>query len=193
MNALSAEQVIKLERLVRGIINSYTGQSFGLESGTITCYGNDDSILMTKKRVVSITSITEAAYPTTLFTNAHRIVNDGYAIEAEYPSPADNSKAVILSEGMYGREYWSLFVNNLPYLVTGTFGWNTVPFDVNLAALHLAEEFSCDETLWRDRYIKSIKGEGFDIEFRSDAFTGTGSVVADQLLGKYIANKLAII
>ena len=193
MSTLLPAQVTKLERLVRGIITAFTGQSFGLEQAALVCYGNGDSILMTDRRVVSITSVAEIANPAVLFSNAFRPVNGGFALEAIEPAFSDNTKMLILSEQIYGDGWWAGFKNNLPYLVTGTFGWDFVPDGVNLAALYLAEEFSCDETMWRDRYLKSIKGEGFDIEFRSDAFIGTGSVTADQLLSKYVANKLAII
>jgi hypothetical protein len=195
MSTLTLEQVVKLERLVRGVVNFYTGQSFGLESGTVTAYGTGDSILLTDVRVQTITSIAQAAYPDFPYEVPFRPINQGFAVEMVGLLPDDSIKVPAWEESQLGVYVptASSFVNNVPYLITGEFGYSTVPSDVNLAALTLAEEFSCDENLWRDRYLKTISGDGFDIEFRSDAFVGTGSVIADQLLGKFVTNKLAII
>lgn len=190
MSTLTTTQVIKLERLVRGVIDHHAGQNFGYEAGTIKEYGTGDSVLRTSKRVLSITSIALALYPDLPLEAQYRVLDSGFVLErvepdAEYTVKTDNQDSSV--------PFGSAFRNNSPYLVTGYFGWYSIPYDVNLAALILAEQFSCDETLWRDRYIKSIRGEGFDLEFRSDAFVGTGSVTADQLLSQYVVNKLAII
>lgn len=195
LGTLTSDQVIRLERLVRGIINVCTGQSFGMEVGSTVCYGNNDSILTSEKRIVSITSIAEVITPTVVFTNHYRAMEGGYALERVDPVVDQTIKVPAFEETIFDRfaNRQDIFINNRAYIVTGVFGWDAVPYDANLAAMHLAGEFSCDESVWRDRYIKSIKPEGFDMDFRSDAFLGTGSVIADQLLGKYVANKLAII
>ena len=195
MTSLTDAQVIKLERLVRRIINAHVGQDFGYSEGALVVYGNGGSLLNTEKRVLSVTSVAQASDPTAVYAIAFRPIHQGFSIEAIEYSSSDNIKVPAWEEATFGNflPIGARYENNVAYLLKGKFGYESVPYDVNLAALALAEEFSCDENLWRDRYIKSISGDGFDVEFRSEAFMGTGSVVADQLLGKYVVNKLAII
>lgn len=194
-STLTTAQVIKLERLVRGVIDAYVGHNFGYEEGWVTTYGTGDSVLHSPKKVLTIASLVEGDDPIDQLGYNYRPINQGFDVELIGFGDYDNIKVPASEEHQLTvyRYTTGRFINNTPYTIYGTFGYHSVPYDVNLAALHLAEEFSCDENLWRDRYIKSIAGDGFDIEFRSDAFTGTGSVIADQLLGKYVANKLVII
>lgn len=195
MSILTAEKVVKLERLVRGVIDAFCGHNFGLERGIIVAYGTGGSVLHLSKRVEAIVSIGLYDTPLSKFGVAFRAVNQGYGIELSGYSADASIKVPAYEEQTYAYTLpmGSVFRENASYLVEGVFGYHSIPSDVKLAALLLAEMFSCDEELWRDRYIQSISGEGFSFTFKSDAFVGTGSVTADQLLGKYVANKLAII
>ena len=188
---LSDKQVVKLEAMVRGIIEAYTGQTFGFRKGYVDVYGNGDSTLNSSERIISLDPI----------MNGYRAVNSGYAIEQIGHDYTDLNIKVPAEEEAYNAVIHSpsvnrvplRFANNAKYRISGTFGWESVPTDVKRAALILAEAFSCDESMWQDRYIKSIRAADWRFDFGDGAFIGTGSYSADQLLSKYIVNRLAVV
>lgn len=203
---LSDAQILTLERFVRLIIQSYTGQRFGLEYGTINLRGDGGSVLQSDRRIISLEG-QYSAYP-------YSIINNGYAIEtsrayrteykAGWPAiyhdedsgltPWDDPVAESYRTGPIISPYtFRPFANNITYSVTGMYGWESVPENVKQAALVLAGEFSCNEATWRDRYIKSIRAADWRFDFDSRAYHGTGSASADLLLSEYVVSGMAVI
>ena len=188
--ALTDIQVVRLESLVRKIIEAYTGQSFGWRKGFVDVYGNGDTVLFSPERIISLDS----------YLNSYRPVNSGFGVEAigrqigsvNIKVPAEEEAAF---GGVITLPYTrnGVFDNNVSFRISGTFGWESVPEDVKRAALILAEAFTCDESVWQDRYIKSIRAADWRFDFGDGAFLGTGSYSADQLLAKYIVNRLAVV
>jgi len=190
-DVLSADQVVTLEKFVRLIIESYTGQSFGLESGKMVLYGNGTSVLQSPKRIINLDGYFSGA--------AYKVVSDGFGIEVYRGVTPGVGVVVGNLEGggpiydPYPYGHNGQYRNNFRYEVSGTFGWPAVPEEVKQAALILAGEFSCNEATWRDRYIKSIRAADWRFDFNSQAFSGTGSASADALLNKFIVNRMAVI
>lgn len=189
--SLTDDQVVELEALVRKIIEAFTGQTFGFREGQVRAYGNGDSVLLSSQRIVSLDA------------PDYRVVNGGYGVEAVAAWPEEiqvNSfeetvkftHGVITSSQYHNNKVW-IWRNNVPYVITGKFGWQSVPDEVKQAALILAGMFSCDETTWRDRYIKSIRAADWRFDFGSGAYAGTGSLSADQLLSKYVVGGMAVV
>lgn len=188
MSTLTDEQVIDLESLIRKVVEAYTGQSFGYRKGQITVWGSGDSVVNSPERVLSLSG----------GWAGYRPVNDGYGVEriSNYASGTTvvvrNGEAIGVNlEPIYGNN--TSFRNNVGYVLTGEFGWYSVPEDVKTAALILAEEFSCDESVWRDRYIKSVRAADWRFDFTAGSHIGTGSLTADQLLAKYVVNRMVVI
>jgi hypothetical protein len=189
--SLTDEKVEELERLVRKIIEAFTGQTFGFREGSIKVYGNGDNVLLSDQRIISLDA------------GGYRVVNNGYGVEAISTWPGEirvdsfeeteeyvSAVGVITTSAYPNIRVWR---DNVPYKIFGKFGWQSVPDDVKQAALILAGMFSCDETTWRDRYIKSIRAADWRFDFGSGAYAGTGSLNADQLLAKYIVGRMAVI
>ena len=182
---LTDDQVVRLERFVRLIIQTYTGQNFGQERGSVTVYGNGTSVLQSPKRIMSLDNMWAG----------YKLTDNGFGVEDisrrsdAYDVP--NITGVIYSPYPYSKG--TTFVNNQQYILTGTFGWPSVPEEVKQAALILAGEFSCNEATWRDRYIKSIRAADWRFDFDGRAYNGTGSLTADQLLDPYVMNRMAVI
>jgi hypothetical protein len=193
-STLSGAAVINLERLIRKIIEAYTGQRFGLWDGTLTAYGNGQTFLNLATPALNVTGVTDYAN-NYLLPYDFRPINGGFAVEKigtfydqsikvpAYEEWVHTSANPITAPSIY--PYSNVFADNVRYTVAGLFGWTTVPTDVKEAAFILADLFSCDETTWRDRYIKAIRAADWRFDFDSGAFRGTGSVSADQLLAKY--------
>lgn len=187
LNTLTDEQVQRLESLVRKVIEAHTGQTFGLRKGYTLAYGSNNSTLTLSERVASLDD------------SGYRVSSGGYALfSSKRVSDDVNIKVPAEEEAFYNRVHGvstsaGKFRSGTRYRVYGTFGWTAVPEDIKLAALALAEEFSCDESLWKDRYIKAIRAADWRFDFSEQAFAGTGSVTADHLLAKYIVNRAVVI
>lgn len=183
---LSDDQVVKLESIVRKVIESYTGQRFGYREGSVSAYGNGSGVLNLPERLISLDTTLEGFRP----------VNEGFGLSSmAYPNPREVNIKVPASEEAYhyGRSQVFSFTKNVQFIVTGKFGWESVPADVKEAALLLAEDLSCDESMWRDRYIKAIRAADWRFDFADGAYQGTGSLAADNILGKYVVNKAVVI
>jgi hypothetical protein len=191
-NVLTDQKVEVLERLVREVIEAITGQSFGYEEGSYTTWGGGDTVLLTDKRVLSVTSIGYGQYGLLPYT--YRPIKNGFGIEKDgelWDGSTYTTAGPMRSP--YALHSSSGFQNNTRYTITGTFGWSTVPREIKDAALLIAELFSCKEASWRDRYLKAVTAADWRFDFDSRAFTGTGSVTADRLLEKFVVGRWAII
>lgn len=190
---MAEPKVVELERLCRNIVEGYTGQSFGYEKGTIKVYGMGDTVLLSDKRVVSIDGISVGGAPYGYLPYTYRPIKNGFGIEQEQ-MPRESAVFTSVAPITHPDDpSYTMFRNNVPYYITGIFGWFSVPSDVKQAALILAEEFSCREATWRDRYLKAVTAADWRFDFHNKAFYGTGSVSVDQILAKYIVSAMAII
>lgn len=198
-STLSADRVKYLEGLIRHIIETYTNQAFGLREGSVSMMGNGGSSLYSSERILELTGASAS----------HGIINDGYGVgygmggyagSAGIVPPNDsfdtselNVKIPIEEERAYGGYTPGRFIRGIAYPISGYFGWASVPEAVKAAALQLAEAFTCDESLWRERYIKSVRAADWRFDFSEEAFRSTGSLIADQLLDPYVRIGYAIV
>lgn len=178
---MSADAFRRLEKMVRNIINTYTKNEFGLYTGTTyaTWSGNK---WMFDKPVISITTFVGTnpnvvTYPTL----GADVLNDYYDPKTDTYQVANTYSP------------WSPRREPKRAAVTGVFGYEYVPFEVHDAAMHLAEVFGCNESMWRDRYIESMKSADWSLKFNSAAYYGTGSVYADQLLDNYKTSGMVVL
>lgn len=168
------DRIPQLEKLVRHVVEAYTGQSFGLRKGTeIATWASNTWV--TESPIVSIESFGAPAevvvtYPTI----------GGDVLRRSYDPKSDT---YILSGKTY--DPWNPQTKAKTAPVVGIFGYEYVPFDVKEAAMHLAASYGCNESMWRDRYLQSMASADWRVTYTSGAYVGTGSVIADQLLEKY--------
>jgi len=182
-DTLTAAQIIDLEKKVRKIVETYTGQEFGYRDG-ISIMRGSGTFMNSTKRIISVSDITG-------YTGGYMITESKYGLFSTNESIAIDGldvKIPIEEETLFygGTTAATGFQNNTFYTVTGEFGWLSVPESVKQAALHIAEAFSCNESLWRERYLKAVRAADWRFDMHDSAFAGTGSLVADQLLAPYI-------
>jgi hypothetical protein len=183
---LTDAKIVELESIVRKIIEGAVGQRFGYRKGTKTIYGSDKPALRVGERVISVDPLDGYG--------DLRIINNGFGVtRAGWTWNGDTiSIAGPIRDARFGRRT-DIFGRNMPYVISGEFGWLSVPNDVKQAALLLAEEFSCKEAAWRDRYLIAISASDWRFQFDPQAFAGTGSVTVDRLLEPYAVGTIAII
>lgn len=76
--------------------------------------------------------------------------------------------------------------DDYPFAIHGDWGYKQVPEPVKEAAKLLANDFACNEQLYRDRYLESIKAADWRLQFNSRAWDNTGNARADHLLSEYV-------
>lgn len=190
-------ELIRLERRIRGVIDTFTGQSFGRYEGSRQVIGAGDEQLKLTDRLVELDNITgyNILYQTdgVSYPGFYTVRGDGWYVGVSVPTPDGDyvfENVISAPDCMWNR---GGFKDNVVYTITGTWGWDGVPAKIKEAALILMEDELCPQAEYRDRYLKSISGDGWRYEFNPNAYYGTGSVIADQILEPYRVSSMVVI
>jgi hypothetical protein len=179
-SSLSDAKIRDLERMVRQVIQTYCNQKFELEEGVIRLVPQEGGSYKSPERLLSLRA------------QSYSLSSDGYSVHNlnTYTSQGYNVKIPIEAEA-YSLG-WHAPVRGV-VAVRGTYGWNSVPEEVKTAALYLAEAFSCDESLWRERYITSVRAADWRFDYSEGTIYSTGSLLADQLLTPFIRMEYSVV
>jgi len=181
--------VEKLERKARYLINAYTNSEFKFEYKTVGAYGQNTDLLHLGQRIESFDKITSddlVIYDSTEDTPVDLLG----ATVAIAPSKFGIK---VVSEGVNITEWVdqnplvnpSYFGKDSSYLVRGEYGWKAVPEDVKTAVYELINDFMCNDSIYRNKGLKSIQNDSFNIQFADGMLNGTGNLYVDSLLSQY--------
>jgi hypothetical protein len=67
-------------------------------------------------------------------------------------------------------------------------GYKTIPPDVEVAVKYLIEDIKCGKLDYYKRYVTGYNTDQFRIQFDKAIFEGTGNLVVDKILDKYLKN-----
>ena len=188
----------RAERRIRGVVEAYTGQSFGREEAVKSVYGLGDSKLRLPARLASLNSITG---PYTLVTadaspngslyeirgdgNFLNVKRDAYGIsDVIYTNPIRNPDVE------YGLRAWP---DGAVYSVDGVWGYEEVPEDVQEAILILIEDYLDPDSEYRERYLQTVRAADWNLVYHDNAYRGTGNATADALLQPYIRWSMTVV
>jgi hypothetical protein len=77
-------------------------------------------------------------------------------------------------------------------LETATFiletGYKVVPLDIKEATLMLIDDIRCGKLDYYKRYVTSYNTDQFKLQFHKTILDGTGNLLVDKILSKYIAD-----
>jgi hypothetical protein len=167
-----AQQVKDMENTVRLIIEAYTGRKFTSYTGTKYVQG----VQGLSKLLDEATTIDSISPPPTAdLMRSFTYLNIKQAPPEEFVGQAFDGVIRVPND----------YYKNVRYTVTGTWGYADIPAAVQEAAMILIKELSCNETLYRDRYLQVVSYADNRFQFNSQAFSGTGNAKADQLLDPY--------
>lgn len=181
--SLSESQVRRLERTVRAVIQEITGQKFELTHESLRARSYNGTTLVPLKRLVALEGSGKVGG---IYVD---VESDGWVLRAR-SHYADGNKW--FTNPIYENEFTPAFGHDR-YSVKGYYGYSTVPEDITLAAMLLAQDYGCRESAWRDKYIANMKNADWRVEYDSKAFVGTGNAKVDLILRKYITNKMVVI
>jgi hypothetical protein len=190
----SDAELAELENSVRLIIEAYTRQDFGYELGNKYIAGTGQSRLILPSKLHRLEAIIGG--PVGYFHVspdgwAIQITNKNYLTTKEVPPEEFADNKIWTGDGLSGGviyvpdTYWNQFRTGITYTVEGEWGYPTVPDAVQEAALLLANDLACGESIYRDRYLKTLKAGDWNMSFKDAAFRGTGNARADELLEEF--------
>ncbi len=78
------------------------------------------------------------------------------------------------------------FGNTWDYRITVEHGYTTVPSDIVRATEMLIHDIECGKLDYYKRFISSYNTDQFRIQFDKGLFEGTGNIIVDKILSKYV-------
>lgn len=187
----SEDEMYDIEKAVRNIIQSHTGQFFGKFIGKKTVSGSGESNLRLPGRLMKLTSINGNIYWNQMLAlrgagwflqnKAHGIPS----IRADFDGWHENpwTSTVPIGINMFN------FIEHAEYEINGVWGWNSVPEAVQEAAKLLINDYACGDNNYRDRFLTSMTAADWRLQFHEGAFSNTGNVRANQLLAEYVLRR----
>ncbi|AXH67249.1 hypothetical protein SEA_WOFFORD_53 [Streptomyces phage Wofford] len=200
LDGVSDEDQYDAERVVRNIIEIYTGQTFGKFRGTKQVNGNDSTQLALPVPLLSFTDMSDDMFiyePSSFITRG-----DGWFLAGKpgaYWTIKDAPPEDVLDQFTNGVIYAPGVVKKRDfnytsvYTITGDWGYDSVPVKVQEAAKLLISDYACQDVAYRDKYLQSIKSADWRIQFTQGAYDGTGNLKADQLLSAYKMSNMVVI
>jgi hypothetical protein len=194
-NYKTYDEVMSAERYARFKINAFTGQKFDYGQKTISVLGDGVDVLLLPERIESISKVWEndvLVYDSSVLDNqiTLKITDTNYAIVLDkgaglevfesYPYQAD-------------RPHAGYFNNGSKYTIQGMFGYKNVPIEIYDCTIRLSNDFFHQDTVWKEKYVKSMQTGDWSVDISPAAYTGTGNSAVDRMLEPFVANRMVVI
>lgn len=82
----------------------------------------------------------------------------------------------------------TFFYKGVDYIFTVEHGYKVVPYDIQEAAKMLIEDLKCGKLEYFKRYVGSYSTDQYRIQIDKRSFDGTGNILVDKILEKYITS-----
>jgi hypothetical protein len=82
------------------------------------------------------------------------------------------------------------FPTGWDYSVRIESGWNYVPQDIKEATQLLIDDIVCQSPNYVNRYVREYETKDYRVDIHRPAFAGTGNLIVDQTLQKYLGDTL---
>jgi hypothetical protein len=200
LDGVSTEEQYEAELIVRKVIENYTHQTFGLVTEAKKVTGNNASQLALPMPLLELDSMTDDNF--TYDVAGFVIRGEGwflgqlpggwYTIKDAPPEEVLDLfefNTIVAPGAIKKRDFCFTSV----YEITGTWGYWAIPAGVTEAAILLLNDYACQDSSYRDRYLHSINSADWRLQFTQGAFDGTGNIKADQLLNPYRLDDLVVI
>lgn len=136
-----------------------------------------------------------------VWAESYRVTLDNSAIVREFTGYTNiistNRPRIPTSRGDYiydGRNYGT-FKMGADYLFVLDEGYRAIPPDIERAAMMLIDDLKCGKLDYYQKYVKGYITDQFRIQFDQRMLDGTGNLIVDKILDKYIKsiNKVGVL
>lgn len=187
---ITEAQAKQYERLARYLIDSKTGGfKFTYKQKEVIGLGTD--ILLIDEKIHKLFKLyenEELVYEKDSETNEFEyflnVSKTGVLRETE-----ENDENRIHYKKVWRDRYAGTeFQEGFDYIVEGEYGYFVIPFEISEATELLMNDLACGNNRYLNKYIESVKTDGFDISYFDEALFGTGNLIVDNILTKYGRN-----
>lgn len=183
LSSKSDDEIYRKEQLARKIIETICNQRFDFElSKTYKVLGQDKDTLLLPKRIWSLSSIKIDG--TDDITNSVEIHSDYFLRSKKLPWDVN------LDRSFFDLH---LFRKGVFYHVTGNWGWEFVPAEVQEAAMLMVKDYFTDDYILRQHGILQAQIGDESYRFADELWPSTGNVDADALLSNFIRHRFEVI
>ena len=183
-------QYAEKEQLARAVIDSIIDEGFYYKKKNIQATGLGADYLPLWEDVKNIVEVYEN---NTLVTDRiFELSPDGTAIQQKYAGPfnrlegASNILPQAPSDIIDFRFGFLGFPRTFDYTVVAEVGHVNVPTDIKRATELLIHDIDCGKLDYYKRYVSSYITDQFRIQFDKQVFDGTGNILVDKILSKYL-------
>jgi hypothetical protein len=188
----------KNEEIARAIIDSIVEEGFYFKKQVIETTGTGSDFLpiwVNAKSLLKLYENNVLMYDVDMGEGAelvYKITDDRSAIElayAERVNRLESAPLVLLAAGgdLLDLKYsYRGFAKTFDYKVVLEVGYRNVPSDIQKAAEMLIEDLACGRLDYYKRYVSDYNTEQYKIKFDKGVFEGTGNIVVDKILSKYV-------
>lgn len=187
------------EELARAVIDSIVPDGFYLKKVTLETTGLGLDYLplwVDAKKILKVYEnnilVFDAANPEGSRT-LYRISDDKTAVIEDYTGTFNRREGAPQELPASPSDYVDLayfgsrgFPHTYDYRVVLEAGVYAVPSDIVRATQLLIEDIECGKLEYYKRYVSSYNTDQFRIQFDSQSFEGTGNLIVDKILSKYV-------
>lgn len=187
----SDAELINMERMVRKLIDGYCHQEFGLYKGEYTVIARGDKKLELPKRILELTSVNvdTVALDTALFS----VFGDGKFLGTKSYGGTPDYSVTYTSVIRNPETDYYCFRRDRSYVVDGTWGYYSVPVEIQEAAKILIVDYFCPENSYRDKFVTDVKTQTTALSISGRTYDGTGNARADKLLNEYVVHNWMVV
>ena len=188
----------KWELIARSLIDTYTGIGFYNHKSILQVQGNGLDYMPVWRdanRVLKVYENNVLIYdidtPDTNMFN-YKVTLDNSAIvkvftgETNLISTASPILPISRGDYLYDNRNYGTFTKGADYLFVLDEGFRAIPPDVEKAAIMLVDDLKCGKLDYYQRYVTSYNTDQFRIQFDKGMLEGTGNVIVDKILDKYM-------
>lgn len=190
--SLDDDTLIRLERQARFTVNNVSNQKFSSWTGTMKVQGQSGFTLQVPSRIISLTSVNYQYADVGNLEQFGVYLIDNYTLgwygnfsgwDYDY-----QTTGVIYAPPI---DFAPFFTENHTYILTGVFGWESVPSDINLATKMLVRDYSGSDDIYRRKGVTSLTTG--TLAAVMDQGGSSGNVDVDRILGSYHDTGMAVI
>lgn len=188
------------ELIARSLIDTYTGIGFYNHKSIFQVQGNGLDVIPVWRDANRVLKVYEnnqliydiddtAAYPyefkVTLDNSAIQRTESGYYNRLEVTNPA-LTLPISRGEYMWDGRITGVFPSGYDYLFVLDEGFRAIPPDIEKAAIMLIDDLKCGRLDYYQKYVTSYNTDQFRIQFDKKMLEGTGNLLVDKILDKYM-------
>lgn len=186
------------EMVARSIINTYIGDDFNNHKMVVQSVGQGTdyfSMWHPANRVLKVYENNVLIYDVedpTSYESEFKITLDSTAIMRTEVDTVNRAEQAYLGLPGASGDLWrnfgrgTVFPAGYDYIFILDVGYKTIPADVDFAAKMLIDDMKCGRLDYYKRYTTGYSTDQFNIKFDKTMITGTGNMLVDRILDKYV-------